>query len=124
MPTVAVVALLTFGLRSLFFRCMAGRSMGLADSGGERSICRFCSGDETSRGSEDGCEQSADAAVTWGCLRDSVRLREMSRFLTVGLGSISHSGSWDSTFAVQASFCADVVRPTTMVMDSLSESKL
>lgn len=71
-----------------------------------------------------GCEDSADAAVTRGCLRDTVRLRGVSRFEYVGLGRISHDGSWDSTYAFQACFCAGSVRATTMVIDSLSDSKL
>lgn len=90
-------------------------------------------------GAEDGCEQSALAAVTRGCLRLRERSRvafrwgrsrEVERFVDedvaveVGLGRISHSGSWLSTWAFQALASAGAVRPTTMVMDSLSDSKL
>lgn len=141
---------MTFGLRWLVERWMTGRSavgMGRdsADRGGERRICRFCSGEETSRGAEEGCaegcEDKALAAVTRGCLR----LRERSRValrsgrsceverllyggvdvdLGAGLGTISHWGSWLSTWAFHAFVSAGVVRPTTTVMDSLSDSKL
>lgn len=66
--------------------------------------------------------------MTRGCLRLRERSRDVEGFADAdadrGLGSISHSGSCDSTCAFQALVSAGVVRPTTIVMDSLSDSKL
>jgi hypothetical protein len=66
-----------------------------------------------------------------GCLRLRERSREVERFADadadtdLGLGRISHSGSCDMMCAFHAFVSAGVVRPTTIVMDSLSEvSKL
>ena len=79
----------------------------------------------------EGCDDSAEAAVTRGCLRERERSREVERFADadadadLGLGRIFHSGSCDSTWAFHAFASAGAVRPTTIVMDSLSEmSKL
>lgn len=107
-PTVAVCALppMIFAFRWLFVRRITGFSTvtcskGLAESGGERSICKFCSGEETSRGELEGCEDRAEAAVTRGCLRERERSIDagwsVDADADLGLGIISHSGSWDST---------------------------
>lgn len=84
-----------------------------------------------SRGELDGCEDKAEAAVTRGCLREIERSTEAERFVEadadadLGLGRISHVGSCDSTCAFHAFASAGTARPTTIVIDSLSEvSKL
>ena len=81
----------------------------------------------------DGCEQSAEAAVTRGCLRERERSREAERlrFATAdadadrALGRISHFGSCESICAFHDLASIGAARHTTIVIDSLSEeSKL
>lgn len=137
MPTVAVCALLptTFAFRWLVVLRItgfsdAGFSKGSAESGGERIVCRFWSGEETSRGAVEGCEESAEAAVTRGCLRETERPSDVVEMFAdadadLGFGRNSQSGSCDSTCAFHAFVWVGVVRATTIVTDSLSEmSKL
>lgn len=137
MPTVAVWALppTTFAFRRLVVLRItgfsdAGLSKASAESGGERSVCRFWSGEETSRGAVEGCEESAEAAVTRGCLREIECPSDVVEVfadadIDLGFGRISQSGSCDSTCAFHAFVWVGVVRATTIVTDSLSEmSKL
>lgn len=57
--------------------------------------------------------------------REAARFADADADADLGLGRISHSGSCDSICAFHAFVSAGVVRPTTMVMDSLSDvSKL
>ena len=137
-PTVAVCVLgpTTLVLRWLVARLMIGFSTAAgsnspADNGGERICCKFWRGDGISRGALDGCEDSAEAAVTRGCLREGERSREVERLAEaeadadLGLGIISQVGSCDSTCAFHAFASAGTARPATIVTDSLSEvSKL
>lgn len=137
MPTVAVCALppTTLAFRWLVALRItgfsdAGFSKASAESGGERSVWRFWSGEETSRGAVEGCEESAEAAVTRGCWRDTERPSDVVEVFAdaeagLGLARISQSGSCDSTCAFHAFVWVGVVRATTIVTDSLSEmSKL
>lgn len=82
----------------------------------------------------EGCEESAEATVTRGCLRETERPREVAEETVdadadadtdLGLGRISQPGSFDPTCAFQAFVSAGVVRATAVVIVSLSEiSKL
>jgi hypothetical protein len=100
---------------------------GCAESGGDCSCWMRCSGDGASRGADDGCELSAESLVTVGCAFESARLRVETgvvcdRVGAAGFAQISHSGSRSS----RCNFVGtpEAVRPTTRVMESVSESKL
>lgn len=84
-----------------------------------------CSGEGASSGAEDGCEHSALSFVTLGC--ESLRTRLVMGMVFdlatgAGLEQISQSGSRSSKCSVWG--CPGAVLPTTIVTESVSDSKL
>ena len=87
-----------------------------------------CNGDGASSGADDGaCEDSALNFVTLGWRCESVRTSPnagvvLDLVTAGGFEQSSHSGSRSSRWSFRGS--PGVVRPTTMVMESASDSKL
>jgi hypothetical protein len=97
-----------------------------ADCGGDCNCWIRCNGDGASSGAELGWDERAESFVTAGCLRcESFRTRSgrgvvFDRLTAAGFSQISHSGSRSSRW----SGWPGVVRPTTIVIESVSDSKL
>jgi hypothetical protein len=107
-PTVAfaVVISSTFASRLRAWISARFSPSRLAECGGVEILCSLCSGEGTSIGAEDGCEQRALILVTLGCLCEGERtsgetgvsgITRASRFAAAaGFGQSSHSGSRSS----------------------------